>query len=116
MTSVNIVTYSDADFTLEHAAAIDVYGNPLHMHVRKTASDETVWLDLSTANGSITITDGTPDVITLYIAQAKLLNLPPGEYVHSLIMTTFSGLFRVEIWRGTLTHNVGPTRWAAGEI
>jgi len=119
MPTVNIVTYSDSDFALSQEVAFDVGTNPLHMHVRTAAADPTVWLELTTANGIITVSDETPDdesaTVDILILQSSLLNLPAGVYVQSLIMSSVNGTRRTEIWRGTFTHNVGPTRWAAGE-
>lgn len=116
-TVVNMVTYSDADYILEdQQSPVRVVGNPLHMHVRTAADDKTVWLDVSSANGMITSEDaGTYDTVSILIPQAKLLTLPPGEYVQSLIMSSDDATHRTEVWRGTLTHSAGPTRWTAGE-
>lgn len=114
MTTLNIETYSDADFSVVQNAAFAIVGNRLRMHVRKTAADPTVWLELTTDNGGLTITDATPDTVTVYIAQASLLNLPPGDYVHSCVMSSQGGSLRTEVWRGTFIHSAGPTRWAAG--
>lgn len=114
---VDLITYSDASFTLTQTEPFanglsSVGTNPLHMQVRTTASDPTVWIELTTANGMIVVTSGTS--IALNIAQSQLENLPQGQYVYSVIMSLSGGLARAEVWRGTLTHNAGPTRWDAG--
>jgi hypothetical protein len=119
--TVNLVTYSDADFTLSHESEIAVGSNVLRMHVRKTADDNTVWLEATTTNGMLVVETDEEEVetIVLTIPEANLLSLPAGEYVQSLIMSSVSvlGVYsRTEIWRGTLTHNVGPTRWEAGTL
>jgi len=115
MPTLDIITYSDADFSVDFASVEDIGSNPLHMHVRTDAANPTVWIEATTENEMLAVaatTDGS--IVTLTISQSKLLNLPAGEYVHSCIMSLFDGLERVEIWRGTLTHNIGPTRWEAG--
>ena len=121
MTLVNFETYSDADFSLTQDSPLHpvrIGSNPLHLHVRSLAADHTVWLDASTSNGMLSVNPGvgdTPDSIVVLIPQSKLLNLPVGEYVQSLIMSNFNLGRRTEIWRGTLKHSAGPTRWTAGQ-
>lgn len=123
---VNINTFSDAgfvrDFTYLNAslAAIDLTGNEFRMHVRARADEATVFLALSSADGdvsSITFTDAINGKFRIAIPYKSLLRLPVGTYVHSLIRKVpavigiSSGVDRDEIWRGTLTHSAGPTRW-----
>jgi hypothetical protein len=110
---VNIETYSDADFVLSQQSPIRIGTNPLYMHVRTAADDATVWIEATTANGMLAVAVGVDfDTITLTIYQSKLLNLPPGVYVQSLIMSSAGGTVRTEIWRGTFTHSAGPTRFS----
>jgi hypothetical protein len=94
-------------------ALATVGSNPLHMQVRINATDPTVWAEISTANGLITVSGGGTS-ISINIPQSKLVTIPPGAYVYSIIMSAFGGTSRVEVARGDLTHNAGPTQWDAG--
>jgi hypothetical protein len=201
MTALNLITYSDTDTVVDVPAPLAIGTNPLHMQVRAVASDPTVWLEASSANGLLSVFPGTtgtpvaatsisnaspavvtlansfvanalvmfsttgilpaplqpntvyyvsgsgltaggfevsltpggipintntagsgthsvslvqPETIQLTLPNSKLLNLPPGVYVHSCVMSSNAATLRTEIWRGTLTHNVGPTQWTAG--
>lgn len=117
---VNISTFSDAGFVRDFAyldaslAAIDLTGSVLRMHVRARAADATVFLALSSADGDaslITFTDAINGKFRIVIPYTSLLRLPVGIYVHSLVRVLPVTLSRDEIWRGTLTHSAGPTRW-----
>ncbi len=114
---LNIETFSDADFTVSRETDVHVSTNLLKMHVRTRAEDETVWIEASTENGMLVVTPaaGNNWNIALTIPEAKLLNLPVGSYVHSCIMESLSGSMRTPIWRGTLTHVAGPTRWNSNQ-
>lgn len=117
---VNITTYTDADFAQSFVhqsalgAAIDLTDNFLHMMVRSRAEDASVFLTLDTNNRAIIITNAALGAFSLYIPQSILLHLPVGEYVHSLIKADVSS-HRIEMWRGTLIHAAGPTRWKVGD-
>lgn len=126
---VNINTYSDADFVQSFLykttalAPIDLLDYPLRMMVRINPADATTWIECSTwpDNGRIVITDHAAGAFTLTIPLTILLDLPAGVYNHSLIQTQASSLgvtagigARKDIWRGTLTHAAGPTRWQLG--
>ncbi|WP_024340971.1 hypothetical protein [Bradyrhizobium japonicum] len=116
--SVDLVTYSDADFSLSKtqpfANGLSTVGsNPLHMQVRTRPEDEVAWIEATTENGLLIVTDAGATV-TVSIPRSSLVNLPSGSYVYSIIMSAFDGAQRLEVFRGTLSHNIGPTRWAAG--
>lgn len=122
---VNLNTYSDADFVQSFfyktvaMAAIDLFNYPLRMMVRVKPADATTWIECSTWNGRIVITDHVAGAFTLTIPIDILSTLPAGVYNHSLIQTnTLSVGFttRKDIWRGTLTHAAGPTRWKLGDL
>ncbi len=132
---VNINTYSDSDFIQSFLyktvalAAIDIFDYPLRMMVRINPADATTWIECSTWNSRITITDHAAGAFTLFIPIAVLSTLPFGVYNHSLIQTQASpGIIipgevptsvsatRKDIWRGTLTHVAGPTRWHLGDL
>lgn len=130
---VNLNTYSDEDFVQSFLyktlalAAIDLFDYPLRMMVRINPADATTWIECSTWNGRIVITDHAAGAFTLTIPITVLATLPVGVYNHSLIQTKASppiilggaavgsGL-RKDIWRGTLTHAAGPTRWKLGDL
>ena len=134
---VNINTYSDADFVQSFLyktvalAPIDLLDYPLRMMVRVNPADATTWIECSTwsDNGRIAITDHVAGAFTLTIPLVVLRDLPVGVYNHSLIQTQASpGIIipgevptsvsatRKDIWRGTLTHAAGPTRWHLGDL
>lgn len=110
--TVAFITFSDCDFTQNVTTLTDTTGNPLHMQARSSADDPTVWIECSTANGRLT--QPSSSVVAVSIPQSALRTLPAGVYVLSCIMTKFGGAVRSEVWRGTLTHSVGPTQFAAG--
>jgi len=125
---VNITTYSDADFIQSFLyktvalAAIDLFDFPLRMMVRINPADATTWIECSTWNGRILITDHAAGAFTVTIPIEILSTLPVGVYNHSLIQTQVSNVYspnnllsRKDIWRGTLTHAAGPTRWHLGD-
>jgi len=125
---VDINTFSDADFSQSYLyktvalAAIDLFDYPLRMMVRINPADVTTWIECSTWNGRIVITDHVAGAFTLKIPINVLSTLPVGVYSHSLIQTQSSSLSgvisgsRKGIWRGTLTHAAGPTRWHLGDL
>jgi len=87
---------------------IDLTGTSMHMSVRRKAADVTVELKLTTVDGSIVYVNSIAGQFQLTISQEKLLQLEPGTYEHSLIMT--SGVTQTRIWSGVLTHSAGPSR------
>lgn len=114
---VEITTYSDADFSrafqwLINGVAFDFTGYGLMMMVRKSADDEEVFVSVSTDDGEITLTpdvDGKLTTFNIQILRRQTADMAAGDYVHSLILLRPDGL-RDDIWRGTLTHVIGPTR------
>src|SRR6266699_27518 len=125
---VNLNTYSDSDFIQSFLyktvglAPINLLDYPLRMMVRVNPVDATTWIECSTWNGRIVITDSIGGAFTLTIPISILLTLPVGVYNHSLIQTQASSTStsvssaRKDIWRGTLTHSAGPTRWKLGDL
>lgn len=123
----NINTFSDSDFVQSFfyktaaLAPIDLFDFPLRMMVRINPADATTWIECSTWNGRIVITDHVSGAFTLTIPISVLSTLPVGIYNHSLIQTqvstvyAISSLIRKDIWRGILTHAAGPTRWHLGD-
>ena len=117
---VNLETFSDADLVQSFiyqtplGAPIDLGTDTLRMMVRSRADDATVYIESATWNGEIIVTNAALGAFTLVIPIARLVLLTPGIYVHSLIKTASVGLLRKELWRGTLTHAAGPTRWRLG--
>src|SRR6266566_1907552 len=128
---VNINTFTDADFIQTFLyktvglAPINLLDYPLRMMVRVNPADATTWIECSTWNGRIVITDSIGGAFTLTIPIDILSKLPAGIYNHSLIQTQASSVgvstpgtssLRKGIWRGTLTHSIGPTRWELGAL
>lgn len=87
---------------------IDLTGTSMHMSVRRKAADVTVELKLTTIDGSIVYVNSIAGQFQLTISQEKLLQLEPGTYSQSLILT--KGTTQTRIWSGTLTHSAGPSR------
>jgi len=118
---VNIWTYTDAGFARtftykdKYLDPVDLTDVVLHMHIRAKAADATVFVALSSADGdasAIVIEDAANGKFSIAIPYATLTRLPVGEYAHSLISTDIEGN-RHRVWRGTLTHAAGPTRWGS---
>jgi hypothetical protein len=114
MAIVNIIAQNDADFYAWFAFKdgggnpIDLTGATMDMKLRRHVEDATVFLDLSTANGDIVLVDPLSGVFTIFIEMEILQQLSPGDYAQSLIMDA-NGL-RTQIWNGTFTNNLGPSR------
>ena len=114
MAIVNLTCENDADFyrTFQYLDVnnnpIDITGATFAMDVRRHAEDATVFLQLTSPDAGITATDPTNGFFTLLITREQLLQLSPGDYDQSLIMTL--GGIRVRMWSGVLTNNWGPTR------
>ena len=117
----NIVSYSDADFVgsyhlvdSNNAPLLLPSNSILRMHLRLTAADATVWLELDNAsplsNPINFINTTNSSIVSIRVPYSVLLNLPAAVYVHSLVAIS-SGGARTDVWQGTWTHNVGPTRW-----
>jgi len=117
-TIVNLTSYSDADFFYSQPTTpVAVGANPLHLQLRVDPSDNTVWLEATSANGLITITNPlSVETVNLIIPVPNLLKLIASVYQYSLIMSSLSGQKRTELFRGTWTHNIGPTKWPAGTL
>lgn len=56
------------------------------MQIRTRATSPVILLELSTANGLITL-DGTQGLIELYVSAAAMTDIPAGEYVYDLDLT-----------------------------
>jgi hypothetical protein len=123
---VDFNTQSDADYVkafmvhVNNDSGGDYYYNfsgvTMHMMVRKQPTDAEVFVELSTDYGdgivlsaSNPVTPSYLDTINITIKMAQLALMPAGTYVHSLIMTRADG-GHDDIWRGTVTHAIGPTR------
>lgn len=118
--SINFETFSDADFVRKYSyrtiggIPIDLGTDVLRFMVRAHPEDATVYIDRSSITQGIIITDAAAGAFTLVIPMALLATLTPGVYVHSLIRTDAAYQSRQDLWRGTLTHSAGPTRWKPG--
>ena len=115
MAIVNITVENDADFYrqfayqyVNSALPVDLTGNTMRMGVRKRAEDVTEQMLLTTENGGLQITDPANGLFTVRITQTQLLELPLGDFEHSLIRMT--GGLQLRMWSGTLTNNAGPSR------
>lgn len=119
---VNIETYSDADFVRRYVyqtvgkVPIDLGSGVLRMMIRSNAADVTAHIDLTSQTSGILITDAAGGAFTLTIPVTLLATLVPGVYVHSMILTDANYQTRKDVWRGTLTHRAGPTRWKQGTL
>lgn len=118
MPEVDFNTFTDVDFNQTQNSPIPLGANALHMQIRAQAGDPTVWAELNTANGRITVQNGTPDIVSLFLPQSVLNTIPPGQYVYSLVLSTstVNGFLRTEVFRGVITHAAGPTQWPEGTL
>jgi len=118
---ININTQSDADYVKAFMLKVmpdnyyyDFTGMTMKMMVRKRPEDAEVFVKLSTDyNDGIVLSSSdngvTLDTINITIRRDQLAKMPEGDYAHSLIMYRPDGIAD-DIWRGTLTHAIGPTR------
>jgi len=123
---VDLITFTDADYAQAFRYQLtstptyyDFTSCQLLMEVRKLAEDVEVFLSLTSTFSGIapgssgidisTGDDGKPSIFTIVIARAALAEIPEGDYVQSLILVTPDGLHS-DLWRGTFTNSVGPTR------
>ena len=130
--SVDLYTYSDADFCQAFMLQIgmesdgvtpdyyDFTGKTLIMKVRRQPEEAEVFISLtsdpsgvSPANGGIDVyvDEGATEmnIFAITIPMIELQKMVAGDYVHSLVMDDPSGC-REEIWRGALHHAIGPSR------
>ena len=120
--TVDIETFSDADFVRRYLyrtvgnVPIDFGTDVLRMMIRTHPADVTAHIDLNSITGGIEITNAADGAFTVTIPVNVLNTLIPGVYYHSLIKTDSNFVTRQDIWRGTLTHSVGPTRWKSGTL
>lgn len=119
---VDLVTYSDSDmvrsflYQLTDGTPINLTGYSLRMMARRQPDDPTAEFECSTFNGRIWFNNAASGAFTVQIPVSILSILSPGTYQQSLIGTSsaIAGMLRKDIWRGSLTHSVGPTRWQLG--
>lgn len=96
-------------------APYDLTGASLRMQIRKTAPVLKIELDLSTDNGLLIIEDPVgdepyPNKITVYVPQATVDNLKPGNvYVYDIVWTQPDGRL-INFISGAITVNLGITR------
>ena len=88
--------------------AIPLTGVALKMAVRRRVGDPSVFMNLSTASGGITITDAVNGKFRIDISEAQLSRLAAGTYVHDLVPTV-GGLDGQPIWSGTMIVQQGIT-------
>lgn len=114
MAIVNITVENDADFYRQFfcqyldGTPIDLTGNTMKMGIRKRAADAVEEMLLTTENGGLAITDAPNGAFTVRLTQGQLVELPTGDYQHSLVRMK-SGM-QLRIWSGMLTNNPGPSR------
>jgi len=114
MAIVNITVENDADFYRQFlyqyldGSPIDLTGNTMKMGIRKRAADAIEEMLLTTENGGLAIIDPANGAFTVRITQGQLVDLPVGDYEHSLIRKA-NGM-HLRVWSGLLTNNAGPSR------
>jgi len=115
-TVVNMQMWSDSDFAAAYQWVVDdvpynFTGQVLHMMIRKNPEDSEVFVALDSdpnGFGGIMLND---DMVTfnIIILRDQTKQMEPGDYVQSLILQRPDGL-REELWQGTFTYTLGPTR------
>jgi hypothetical protein len=114
MATVNITTWTDADFHRTFVwqtlvgDPVDLTGGTMEMMLRRRAEDQAAVLRLGTDTGEIVFTDAINGQFTVLITQAALERLGPGDFDQSNIFTRAGSKARV--WSGLLISNAGPTR------
>jgi hypothetical protein len=120
---VDLETTSDEDFAWAFQWQVggtnfDFTNYDLMMMVRRYADDAEVYIALDSITGGYggisfnapdTSAGGIIDTFNIQILRVQMVNMPAGTYVQSLLLLRPDGL-REEIWNGTLTHSIGPTR------
>lgn len=127
-TVVNMQMWSDSDFTMAYQWEVD--GTPfdftshrLLLMIRKYPEDAEVFvaLDSTPVPNFSGIMFNDPDVdgkittFNIIILREQTSQMQEGDYVQSLILERPDGL-REEIWQGTFTYTIGPTRGDPPEI
>lgn len=92
------LVWTDANNT-----AINLNGCTAEMQARFQITDASPFLDLSTANGGITITPST-GTLALYLSPAATSSLPAGVGLYDLHVT-FSSASKPYILQGKITVN-----------
>ena len=95
----------------------DFTDQTLLMRIRKYPGDAEVFVALdSNADGFGGIMFNDPDVdggpittFNIFIMRDQTLQMDAGDYAQSLILVRPDGL-REEIWQGTFTYTIGPSR------
>lgn len=84
---------------------VDITGAALKMGIASLSGQ--IVLEASLANGMIGILDAANGQFELNLPAARLRALPPGSYLHDLLITLASGRVH-RVWAGslTLTHGV----------
>lgn len=99
----------------EDEVAYDLTGAELRMQIRSKAETLKVLLELSTDNGRLIIEDPVgdelyPNKITVYVPQATVDNLKPGNvYVYDIVWTRPDSQV-INFIAGTVAVNLGVTR------
>ena len=121
--TVNLETWSDADYACafrwrtgtDPDTFFDFTGNEMMLMARHHPEDVDAFLSLTTGYlDGIVFSKAAPEdeeltVVNIYISRAQLELVPVGVHAQSLIMIRPDGL-HADLWRGTLTHAIGPTR------
>jgi hypothetical protein len=88
---------------------IDLTGSTLEMQIRKNEADHEATVSVTSADGSIIITDAPNGAFTILIDRDRLSRLAPGDYVTDLVRIAPSSL-RERLFEGTATVVEGTTR------
>jgi len=127
--TVNLNAFTDADFAQtfrQQSGSLfyDFTGCQMSMTIRMRAEDAIAELELHSIVGGY---DGNLSAIFMYdpggtgqppgglyewlifIRREDLQQIPEGDFVQSLIVTRPDGIYD-DLWRGTFTNTVGPTR------
>lgn len=72
-----------------NATPVDLTGAYIRLHVRRSATDRRIALNLNTDNGGIVITDAAGGN---FMIPAQIIDLAPHTYVHDLEITLANGV------------------------
>jgi hypothetical protein len=105
--TMDLETATNEDFALafdlsDGTAAIDLTGAGLDMKVRGASGTA---LELSTANGKITIADAAAGGFALSVPASEMSALAPGVYTHDCVLSQGGQSFA--LWSGRLLITQG---------
>lgn len=108
----NNATWRHGPITLAYGPGSPVAINEqtrINMHVRATAADQNLVLDLNRQNGRIIVVSANASTISIEVPVTVMRGVPAGDYVFDLLVTQGSGTV-YRLIKGTLSVDEGVTK------